>query len=95
MESSTPITLALIKKALAKHNKDMNNDIKVSFGPDGLKFSSAKAEQIILETKAEADKRILKATLKQPLPMPVKAKKQSKPSGTMPGQMKLESMLKK
>lgn len=46
-------TLAEIKKALTQHNKELNNDIKVRITPDGIKFSSAKAEEIAMKSEEE------------------------------------------
>ena len=46
-------TLAEIKKALTKHNKELNNDVKVRITPDGLKFSSAKAEEVAIQNEEE------------------------------------------
>jgi hypothetical protein len=46
-------SLAEIKKAISKHNKEVNNDIKVRITPDGLKFSSVKAEEIAIKNEEE------------------------------------------
>lgn len=56
-------TLAEIKKALTKHNKELNNDIKVKVTADGIKFSSAKAEEIAM--KSEAEKSALETEVKE------------------------------
>ncbi len=53
MDTPPSFTLAEIKKALAKHNKDVNNDIKVRITPEGIKFSSAKAEEIAMQSEEE------------------------------------------
>lgn len=42
-------TLAEIKKAIRKHNKDVDNDVKVSVKDGELMFSSAKAEKVKLQ----------------------------------------------
>lgn len=76
--SSKTYTLKEIKDAINKHNKELNNDIKVSFSSEGIKFSSAKAE-----------KEIFKATLKQPLPVPKKVPRAKKEIKELKGQKKL------
>ena len=81
--SSRTYTLKEIKDAINKHNTELNNDIKVSFTNDGLKFSSAKAE-----------KEIFKANLKQPLANPVGQKRVSKPKNAIKGQSKMSSYIK-
>lgn len=53
MDTSPSFSLAEIKKALAKHNKELNNDIKVRITPEGIKFSSAKAEEIAMKSEEE------------------------------------------
>ena len=53
MEGAPAFTLAEIKKALTKHNTDMNNDVRVRVTKDGLKFSSAKAEEVAIQTEGE------------------------------------------
>ena len=60
---SPAYSLAEIKKALTKHNKELNNDIKVRITPDGLKFSSAKAEEIAM--KSEEEKTALETEVKE------------------------------
>lgn len=63
METAPSFTLAEIKKALTKHNKELNNDIKVRITPDGIKFSSAKAEEIAM--KSEEEKSALQTEVKE------------------------------
>jgi hypothetical protein len=63
METTPSFTLAEIKKALTKHNKELNNDIKVRITPDGIKFSSAKAEEIAM--KSEEEKTALQTEVKE------------------------------
>ena len=60
---SPAYSLADIKKALTKHNKELNNDIKVRITPDGLKFSSAKAEEIAM--KSEEKQKELETEVKE------------------------------
>lgn len=76
---SKTFTLKEVKDAINKHNKDMNNDIKVKISNDGISFSSSKAE-----------KEIFKANLKQPLPAPKKAPRKKKPTSLLKGQTKLK-----
>ncbi len=70
-------TLSEIKKAIRKHNKDMDNDIKVSVKDGELKFSSAKAEQV---------------KLPQAKPMPKKKPAKKKAPKPMKGQGDLTKM---
>ena len=60
---SPAYSLAEIKKALTKHNKELNNDIKVRITPDGLKFTSAKAEEVAM--KSEEEKTELETEVKE------------------------------
>jgi len=51
--SNQSITLKEIKKAINKHNKEMNNDIKISLSKDGVTFSSVKAKKYLFDTNKE------------------------------------------
>lgn len=75
---SKSYTLKEIKDAINKHNKDMNNDIKVKITNDGIHFSSMKAE-----------KDVFNATLKPPLPHLKKAPRQKKTKEPIKGQTKI------
>lgn len=62
-------TLSEIKKAIRKHNKDMDNDIKVSVKDGELKFSSAKAEKVKLQQAPKPAPKKAPAKKKAPKPM--------------------------
>jgi len=65
-------TLAEIKKAIRKHNKDMDSDIKVSVKDGELKFSSAKAEKVKLQLPQAKPMPKKKAPAKKKAPKPMK-----------------------
>jgi len=73
-------TLAEIKKAIRKHNKDVDNDVKVSVKDGELMFSSAKAEKVKLQLP------------QAPKTMPKKAPAKKKAPKTMKGQGDLTKM---
>jgi DNA-binding transcriptional MerR regulator len=93
MAEDKTYTLAEIKKALQKHNKDVENDVRVKLTPEGLKFSSAKAELIkvesekeIADVKQKAEVDVFKAKLSGvPATKKKPAPKKKKPDTTMKG----------
>lgn len=75
-------TLKQIKKAISQHNKDMENDIKVRIKGDEIKFSSAKAESMLLQER-----------MKNPPKKPRQPPKKKTPD--MKGQRTLTEMMSK
>lgn len=75
-------TLKEIKKAIAKHNKDMDNDIKIRIKGNEIKFSSAKAESMLLQERMKNPPKKNKAPAKKKQP-------------DLKGQKKITEMYKK
>lgn len=69
-------TLKELKEAISKHNKEMNNDIKVSIKDGKISFSSSKAESMLLQERMKRG--------------PDKPKMKAKPKGQIKGQTKLK-----
>lgn len=75
-------TLKQIKKSISQHNKDMDNDIKIRIKGDEIKFSSAKAESMLLQERMKNPPKQTKEPPKKKTP-------------DMKGQQKLTEMMTK
>ena len=75
-------TVRDIKQAISKHNKELDNDIKIRIKNGVIHFTSAKAEQMVLQERMKHPPKKVK---KQPTPKPK----------VMKGQLKLSNMVSK
>lgn len=66
---TSTFTVSEIRKALNKHNKDLDNDIKIKIKDNKIEFSSAKAEEykkmalqnmLIRDKKEEPKKKVMR-----------------------------------
>lgn len=66
---SKTFTVSEIRKAIREHNKELDNDIKITISNEGIKFSSAKAEEykkmalknmLIRDKKEEPKKKVVR-----------------------------------
>lgn len=62
-------TLAEIKKAISLHNKELENDIKVKIKDGKIKFSSAKAESMLLQERMKRGPEKPKKVMKKKKPL--------------------------